>query len=112
MTAKEVRNKIIDYLDKQFWKHKQYEQMPENDTGYEYVPREALVKIVDGLIPLMKPYVNEQYASTKAEEVKEISVAFAIHMKKDILMLSDLKDNSRWNKMFDEWYNQYKLSQI
>jgi len=53
-----------------------------------------------------------EYASTKAEEVKEISVAFAIHMKKDILMLSDLKDNSRWNKMFDEWYNQYKLSQI
>ena len=54
----------------------------------------------------------EQYASTKAEEVKKISVAFAIHMKKDILMLSDLKDNSRWNKMFDEWYTQYKLSQI
>ena len=52
------------------------------------------------------------YASTKAEEVKKISVAFAIHMKKDILMLSDLKDNSRWNKMFDEWYTQYKLSQI
>jgi len=53
-----------------------------------------------------------EYASTKAEEVKKISVAFAIHMKKDILMLSDLKDNSRWNKMFDEWYTQYKLSQI
>ena len=49
-----------------------------------------------------------EYASTKAEEVKEISVAFAIHMKKDILMLSDLKDNSRWNKMFNEWFAQYK----
>jgi len=71
MTAEESRNKIIDYLDKQFWKHKQYEQMPENDTGYEYVPREALAKIVDGLIPLMKPYVKDQYASTKAEEELE-----------------------------------------
>ena len=50
----------------------------------------------------------DRYASTKAEEVKKISVAFAIHMKKDILMLSDLKDNSRWNKMFNEWYTQYK----
>ncbi|HUX58307.1 MAG TPA: hypothetical protein VMV77_15145 [Bacteroidales bacterium] len=49
-----------------------------------------------------------EYASTKAEEVKKISVAFAIHMKKDILMLSDLKDNSRWNKMFNEWFAQYK----
>jgi len=78
MTAKEVRNKIIDYLDKQFWKHKQYEQMPENDTGYEYVPREALVKIVDGLIPLMKPYVKDQYASTKAEEEAKSFAVFVM----------------------------------
>ena len=48
------KEKIVDYLDKQFWKHKRYECMPENETGYEYVPREALSKIVDGLIPMVK----------------------------------------------------------
>lgn len=47
------KENIINYLDEQFWKHKVYECMPENETGYEYVPREALSKIVDGLIPLV-----------------------------------------------------------
>jgi hypothetical protein len=48
------KEKIVDYLDKQFWKHKVYECMTENETGYEYVPRDALSKIVDGLIPMIK----------------------------------------------------------
>jgi hypothetical protein len=48
------REKIVHYLDKQFWKHKVYECMPENETGYEYIPTEALYKIVDGLIPMIK----------------------------------------------------------
>lgn len=53
------REKIVDYLDKQFWKHKVYECMPENETGYEYIPREALYKIVDGLIPMLKSEVKK-----------------------------------------------------
>lgn len=48
------KEKIIDYLDKQFWKHKTYECMPENEHGYEFIPRESLSKIVDGLIPMLK----------------------------------------------------------
>ena len=76
--------------------------------------RKQHVQTMEDIRKLIKRQHNalDSYASTKAEEVKKISVAFAIHMKKDILMLSDLKDNSRWNKMFDDWYTQYKLSQI
>ncbi len=53
------REKIVDYLDNQFWKYKVYEHMPENDTGYEYIPREKLYKIVDGLIPMIKNYIKQ-----------------------------------------------------
>jgi hypothetical protein len=52
------REKIVDYLDNQFWKYKVYECMTENDTGYEYIPREKLYKIVDGLIPMIKNYIK------------------------------------------------------
>jgi hypothetical protein len=55
-----TRNDIVDYLDKQFWNHKTYECMPENEVGYEYIPRESLEKIVDGLIPMVKRLIKSK----------------------------------------------------
>lgn len=51
---KTLREEVAEYLDKQFWKYKVYECMPEGEEGYEYVPYESLLKIADGLIPLVK----------------------------------------------------------
>jgi uncharacterized protein YehS (DUF1456 family) len=61
-----TRDQIIDYLDKKFWEEKQYECMPENEHGYEYVPREALEKIVDGLIPMIKNMMKQKVNSSNA----------------------------------------------
>lgn len=48
------RNKIVDWLEKRINDGLEYECMPENETGYEYIPIDEVVKIVDGLIPLIK----------------------------------------------------------
>ena len=45
----------------------------------------------------------DEYAS---EERKEHAIDFAIYMKKEILMLSDLKDKSRWYGIYDAWLKQ------
>jgi len=66
------RDKIVDYLDKQFWKHKVYEYMPENETGYEYIPRESLTKIVDGLIPLVKAGLKNCSIPAVSESVEPV----------------------------------------
>lgn len=65
------RDEIVDYLYAQFWARKVYEQMPENEYGYEYVPREAVCKIVDGLIPMMKKYYNIDTSELHAR-IKEL----------------------------------------
>lgn len=59
-TSSVTRDQIIDYLDQKFWEEKQYKCMPENEYGYEYVPREALGRIVDGLIPMIKNMVKQK----------------------------------------------------
>jgi len=75
---KVTKDQIIDYLDKKFWEEKQYECMPENEYGYEYVPREALGRIVDGLIPMVKNMGKQKNNSspepdqTTEEEIKRI----------------------------------------
>lgn len=61
-----TRNQIIDYLDKKFWEEKVYECMPENEHGYEYVPYEALERIVDGLIPMVKNMMKQKVNSSNA----------------------------------------------
>lgn len=48
------RDKIVDWLDNQIKNKMVYECMPENEDGYEYVPRHEVVKIVDALIPMIK----------------------------------------------------------
>lgn len=48
------RDKIVDWLDSQIKNKMVYECMPENEHGYEYVPRHEVVKIVDALIPMIK----------------------------------------------------------
>lgn len=65
------REIIVEYLDKQISKHQVYECMPENETGYIYVPREALYKIVDGLIPLLKSKVikNDKTYSPSVDDL-------------------------------------------
>jgi len=73
-----TRDQIIDYLDNKFWEEKQYECMPENEIGYEFVPREALEKIVDGLIPMIKNMIKQKNNlfpkpdQTTEEEIKRI----------------------------------------
>jgi hypothetical protein len=57
------REKIVDYLDSKFWEYKQYECMPENEVGYEYIPRDKLYKIVDGLIPMVKQMIKSNLQS-------------------------------------------------
>ena len=61
------RDELADYLDKQFHKHKVYECMPENETGYEYIPRDALYKIVDGLILMLKSYEKTNDKNTSKD---------------------------------------------
>ena len=61
-----TRDQIIDYLDNKFWEEKQYECMPENEIGYEFVPREALEKIVDGLIPMIKNMIKQKVNPSNA----------------------------------------------
>jgi len=69
-----TRDQIIDYLDNKFWEEKQYECMPENEIGYEFVPREALEKIVDGLIPMIKNMIKGHVIlGLKPVEIPEIS---------------------------------------
>lgn len=70
------RDKIVDYLDKQFFKHKVYECMPENETGYEYIPRKSLTKIVDGLIPLVKKELKNCSIPDVVNQ-RELLIAFA-----------------------------------
>ena len=73
-----TRDQIIDYLDNKFWEEKQYKCMPENEFGYEYVPRDALGKIVDGLIPMVKNMIKQKNNlfpkpdQTTEEEIKRI----------------------------------------
>jgi hypothetical protein len=62
------RDKIVDYLHAQFEAKKEYERMPENEIGYTFIPREALYKIVDGLIPMVKGEINRVNKSEPSEE--------------------------------------------
>jgi len=76
--TKVTKDQIIDYLDKKFWEEKQYKCMPENEFGHEYVPRDALGKIVDGLIPMVKNMIKQKNNlfpkpdQTTEEEIKRI----------------------------------------
>jgi len=62
---KNFRDKIAAYLSKQFDEKKVYECMPENETGYTYIPPSAMYKIVDGLIPLIKSELKKRIQSSK-----------------------------------------------
>jgi hypothetical protein len=92
------REKIVDYLDKQFWKHKVYECMPENETGYEYIPRESLTKIVDGLIPLVKAELKN-CSIPDVSSRRELLLAFVKDWYKDNPLVSEEKQAS----MVDKW---------
>lgn len=52
--VKSERDKIVDWLEDRIGDKIVYEQMPENDYGFCYVPRSEIVKIVDALIPMIK----------------------------------------------------------
>lgn len=78
------KDNIINYLDKQFHKHKIYECMPENEVGYEYVPRESLSKIVDGLVPLVKTELKKPDESIKAK-LEEILLDISVDIQKELL---------------------------
>ena len=65
MEAEKIANAIISIAE-------------HNGMSYHELQTEALKMTIKQEL--------DRYASTKAEEVKEISVAFAIHMKKDLLM--------------------------
>jgi hypothetical protein len=66
------REKIVNYLEDQFQKHKVYECMPENEIGYEYIPRDSMYKIVDGLIPLIKSELNKDKHIQNSDARKRI----------------------------------------
>jgi hypothetical protein len=53
------RNIIADYLEGQINKRIEYEEMPENENGYSFVSRENILRVVDGLIPLIKSELNK-----------------------------------------------------
>ena len=75
---------VIDKLNEEEidkLKEKQYECMPENEIGYEFVPREVLEKIVDGLIPMIKNMIKqEKWISVKDRLPK---------MYQDVLLFDD-----------------------
>lgn len=62
------RDKIVDWLDKQIQAKMVYEQMPDNDNGYEYVPREEVVKIVDAIIPMIKGMYKKLPPESKSDK--------------------------------------------
>jgi hypothetical protein len=53
MDAKK-REKIIDYLSRQVNANIVFDNCPGNDAGWYEVKREAIIKILDGLIPMIK----------------------------------------------------------
>ncbi len=61
MPEKEImsRDKIVNYLDKQYSKYKQTGSVPEHDNTWEYVAYDDQLKIVDGLIPMVKKFLKE-----------------------------------------------------
>jgi len=67
---KEFRQKIADYLESQFEKNKVQECMPESENGYEYIPKEAFLNIVDGLIPMFKKELKSKVSLTDKAETK------------------------------------------
>lgn len=60
MKNEKIREEVANYLDKQFWKYKRYDCMPENDVGYETIDHSDLLKIADGLIPMIKGLLKSE----------------------------------------------------
>jgi hypothetical protein len=103
-----TRDQIIDYLDNKFWEEKQYECMPENEIGYEFVPREALEKIVDGLIPMIKNMIKGHVIlGLKPVEIPEISDVIIKKQDELIKLLDDCNFSTMVSK--EEWLKRKEL---
>ena len=93
------KEKLIDYLDEQFWKHKAYECMPENDMGYEYVPRDRVSRIIDGLIPMIK-------YELKISKQKELLIAFLTDWYKENPFITSEKIEKQVNEFLSKQSKQ------
>lgn len=48
------REKLINHLDEQINKHIHFDNCPGNEDGWYEVKRDNVIKIIDGLIPMIK----------------------------------------------------------
>ena len=82
-----MRDKLVDYLEKQFDKHVEIHYHHRSDGASAILDRKNLYKIVDGLIPMTKMGVNfyqmDQYP-TSNPEAPEMSVQVILYDKDDI----------------------------
>ncbi len=53
------REKIITWLKDKIDRNIVFDSVPENDNGWHEVERESVVKILDGLIPMLKTEVKK-----------------------------------------------------
>lgn len=49
-----LRDQLAKYIEKAIGKYQYYEQMPENDYGYNTIDPESYLKMADAIIPMVK----------------------------------------------------------
>lgn len=77
-----TKQDLIEYLRSQYEQKKEYDCMPENDEGFEYISDSAVGKIVDGLIPMVKNFLksdSDKTAQLQADKAELLEALDALN---------------------------------